>query len=205
MSDVFDEQDASPPTVPDPSDESIDELLEDPPKWPTVVGTISIVWAGLTLTCSGCGVGSMFIFGPMMQSQAQGGSLPPSMQLGPVDWLALGLGLSNAALLLAAGITLTMRNYTSRILHIFYGLLAFPLSAFGTYLQWGKQAQMAQWAQDNPNSPFAQGGATNSTWQVALFIFLMGLGLAWPVFCLVWFGLVKNKRESLTGGVEHVV
>lgn len=205
MSDVYDDHEASPPTVPDPSDESIDELLEDPPKWPTVVGTISIVWAGLTLTCSGCGIGSMTLFGPMMQSQVQGGSLPPTMQLGATGWLMLGLGLSNAVVLLVAGIMLAMRNHTARILHLFYGLLAFPLTAFGTFFQWGKQAQMAQWIQDNPESPFAQTGAINPTLQLIGFAFGLLMALAWPVFCLIWFGLVKRTKESMTGSAEPVI
>jgi uncharacterized membrane protein YukC len=28
--------------------------------------------------------------------------------------------------------------------------------------------------------------------------------LTYPLFCVIWFALVKNKREHLTGGVEEV-
>lgn len=29
------------------------------------------------------------------------------------------------------------------------------------------------------------------------------IGLAWPVFCLIWFGFVKTKPEQMTGGVRE--
>lgn len=204
MSDEFDTHESSPPTMPDPDDDAIDELIEDPPKWPTVVGTVSIVWAGLSLLGGVCGIVSMTFMPQFLGASGEVGPLPPTMQFGPIDWLLMGLGTTNAVVLLIAGITTVMRNHTGRLLHIFYGFLAFPLTGLGTFFQWGKQAQMAQWIQDNPDSPFAQQVAAGETLQVILFALGLLLALAWPVFCLIWFGLVKRTKASMIGSVEPV-
>ena len=41
--------------------------LNEAPKWPKVVGIISIIWALVGLTCGGRGMASSFLLAPMME------------------------------------------------------------------------------------------------------------------------------------------
>ena len=54
-----------------------------------------------------------------------------------------------------------------------------------------------EWARQNPDNPWAQ--QQNPLLTVVIFAFVIVLSFAWPVFCLIWFGLVKRTPESMTG------
>ncbi|MFG0275748.1 MAG: hypothetical protein ACF8QF_11900, partial [Phycisphaerales bacterium] len=62
------------------------------------------------------------------------------------------------------------------------------------------QIQMQEWIEANPDSDFAraagQGGGAGG--MIGLAIGLI-IGLAWPSFCLIWFGLVKRKPVDIVG------
>src|SRR5947209_8732581 len=93
----------NPPTEPDVD---LELTLAEPPSWPKTVGTISIIWAGLGLTCTGCGLASMAYktFGP---PPAEGPFGPPPAVLQPSfpQMIATIPGFIWLFLLLAAGIT----------------------------------------------------------------------------------------------------
>jgi hypothetical protein len=187
----------TPPTEPG---ELEDALLADPPSWPKVVGIISIVWASLGLTCTGLGVLGL-LFMPMMAGAAQGQSLPPTMQPGILMWVNLAVGFVVVLLLMAAGISLVNRRPSGRSLHLVYGVTGILTSSYGLFVQWQGIQQMAQWRQANPTSPFAQGGSPTA--DLIGLLFGAVLGLAWPIFCLIWFGLIKRTHDSITGGLDE--
>lgn len=197
---------ALPPDVPptEPGDLE-DALFVEPPRWPKVVGITSIVWASLWLTCSGVGVLAMIVFMPMMQSAAQqqspGASLPPTMQMDPMKWASMAFSLILLVVLLIAGIMLVNRRPAARALHLLYGVLGLVGAAWGMFMQWQAHTQMAQWRQANPTSPFAQ--QSSAVGEIIGLIIGLVAGLGWPVFCLIWFGLVKRTHESMTGGIDE--
>jgi len=185
---------------PPPSMPSGEDLADaGPPVWPKVVGIISIAWGSLGLLCGICG-SIMLPFMPNITG-VSADQLPPTMQFGPVQWVSLGVGVLLAVFLLVAGIMLVCRLPQARLAHIAWALLQCVNGVAATYLQWQAQSQMAQWAQANPNSPFAQGqSGSGSTFSlifgIALTVFF---AFAWPVFCLVWFVMVKRSANDITG------
>lgn len=188
-----------PPAGFDPDDPS---LFVEAPRWPKVVGTISIVWACIGLFCAGCGFAVMPFQAQFMEPMLEGAPLPPTMVMGPLDWALAGIGLGLTFVLLFAGIATVGRKPVGRTLHLAYALAALPLVAVNIWNALDKNAAMAQWAADYPNSPMAQGqSGPGAAFGAAISVILILLfGLAWPVFCLIWFGLVKRTAESMTGG-----
>lgn len=172
------------------------------PKWPKVVGIISIVFAGVGLTCSGCGVVGMTL-SPQLAGMAgaQAGPLPPSMQFGAMQYVQVGVGVVLTLVLLAAGIATLRRRYTGRPLHLVYGVLTIPQLIWSIMTQLDVATKMNQWVAANPDSPFAQGHSPAGVW-IGIGMTLL-IGLPWPLFCLAWFGFVKTKPDDFTGG--HLV
>ena len=180
-----------------------------PPAWPKVVGIISIVWAALGLTCSGCGVVGLVMnssMGPQMEQafrdQGETAPLPPSMQVTTGQYAQVVVGVLMALLLLFAGITTLARSSTGRMLHLAYGALSLPLAAWSVYITMQQMAAMDQYVQDYPDSMFA--AQHNPAIYIGMLAFGLVLGLAWPVFCLVWFGVIKTKPEQMTGSETSV-
>jgi hypothetical protein len=189
-----------PPTEPGDLE---DALFVEPPRWPKVVGIISIVWGALLLTCTGCGALAPAVFFPMLQSmvKAQGQSLPPTMQFGVAQWVGIALGGVMAVFLLIAGIMLVNRRPAARPLHLGYGVVAILQGIWGIAMQLQANQTMKVWVQQNPTSPFAKNNSPIG------FIIGLAIGVviafAWPVFCLIWFGLVKRTHDSMTGGLDE--
>lgn len=181
-----------PPTEPEP-------LLEpaELPRWPAVIGGISIGWAAFGLGCAGCGVLSLALG---LQPGAGTDQAPPPTMTPPM-MVHMGVSSLNTVLLLIAGIMTCTRRPVGRALHLAYGGVAIPLLVVGVILQLQSQSAMMQWMQDNPDSPTAQ--AMNSGFgRIAMtFGLVLGvlLGAPWPIFCLIWFGLVKRRPADLTG------
>jgi len=185
-----------------------DELDRTPPKWPKVVGIISIVFGSLGLTCIGCSltmmtVGGSFIEKMVQQAAQQSGGAsaptPPTMQFGAIDLTLGGIGVVLSVVLLLAGITTLSRKSVGRLLHLVYGGANLPLTLWSTWNTLQKMAAMGQYVRDNPDSPFAQGYSPIGS--MIGIAFGLAIGLAYPVFCLVWFGAVKTRHEQMTGGL----
>lgn len=162
-----------------------------PRKWPVVVGIISICLSSLFLVCTVVGVGMLAIMPRMMKDQ---GPLPPTMTVSTPMLVQAVLGVVDLVILLVAGIMTVRRNPSGRTTHLVYAVLALPLVALGTWVQWQNGAAMEQWVRENPGSPFAKG--YSPTGQTIGLLFGVLMGAAWPVFCLIWFGAVKRTAES---------
>lgn len=191
----------SPPLEPTPPMNPIDDLVwDEPPGWPKVVGGISIGWAALGLTCAGCGVAGMAF---MTSGSLPGmeGPLPPPMVPTPLTWIFMLLSFAPPILLLAAGIVTMSRKPVGRPLHLVYAVIAIVMTAVGVWFQLQQQAAMEAWIQQNPDSPWAQqqNAPGAQMGQIAGLIVGIIAGFAWPIFCLVWFGLIKTKPEDFTG------
>lgn len=193
----------TPPLSAAPSDAdaaAFDHAFQDPPKWPTVVGTISIVWGGLSLTCAGCGVASM-LFSPQMMKMAEAELGPaPAVMLPTMPQLILsGLGVPWAILLIVAGIFTVTRSPAGRASHLVWAVGSLLIGLLYAVLAVQQQLAIADWAAQNPDNQWAQ----HNNPLVAYVSLAVGLVLsfAWPVFCLIWFGLVKHRPEDMTGGV----
>jgi len=177
--------------------------LAEPPKWPKVVGIISIVWAGLGLTCTGCGLASMVFMPQLMKvsEQAMGGPMPAIMQPGPLQIVLTAASLIPVILLLLAGIATVGRKPTGRPLHLAYAVVSIVMSVASTVVAAQHQLAVIEWAQQNPDSKWAGQAQSPMAWIGLAFGIL--IGLAWPVFCLIWFGLVKRRNADITEGLEE--
>lgn len=191
----------TPPTIPD------DDLLAEPPMWPKVVGIISIIFASIGLLCGGCGLAMMPAIGKMMASSAQNFELPPIYQFSLVGLGLSLLGIAHAGLLMGAGISTILRKPVGRKLHLIYAGLAFPMVLIGMLYQWKMHVDTTAWAQQaDPNNPFAQQALAPGAKIGAIVGFAFGLvlGLSWPIFTLIWFGLVKRDAASMGRSREVV-
>jgi hypothetical protein len=173
----------------------------EPAKWPKVVGIVSIVWSVLGVTCGGCGLAS----GAMTEWAAS--MAPPEFGPMPAELKPMGLqlglagaGMFWALLLMASGIACVMRKPGARPLHLTYAIGAIVLGLAGAYLGYMQQQVAMQFVRDNPSSKWAQQAKP----EIGLIMLVVGtaLALAWPVFCLIWFGMVKRRGEGLDGGAD---
>lgn len=186
-----------------PTEQGDDWDFAEAPGWPKVVGIISIILGALGLVCGGAGIVWMAVGPGMMQGSAQNmqGGMPPVLLQMNVPVLALtAVGTAWSILLVVAGAMCAGRKPMARSLHLLWALGTVVLTIVNTKFQLDIQADIAEWIKDNPNSDFAQYAQRGGGGMVGLAIGLF-IGLAWPVFCLIWFGFVKTKPEQMTGGV----
>jgi hypothetical protein len=172
-----------------------DAPIAPEPAWPKVVGIISTCWASLGLFCGVCGTTMGFV-GPMMAKMAEqqmGGPMPKEMQASPAQLILGVVGLGGSALLLAAGIATTKRRPAGRSLHLFASIAGLILTAIGGWLAYQQQMALSHWLQQNPSDPWAR--QANPGIGLAIGGFMTLLGLAWPIFCLVWFGAMGKRPE----------
>ncbi|MBM4108027.1 MAG: hypothetical protein FJ255_04350 [Phycisphaerae bacterium] len=166
----------------------------EPPKWPKVVGIISIVWGSIGLVCVGCGAASPFLSGMFMPPEMMNPP-PPWAQPSPLMFASLGVSLIVTTVLIIAGAVTVGRKPAGKPLHLAYVVLGLLSMAFGIYVQLQQQAAIRQWALDNPDNPLAksmQGGGIGQSIGMAFGIFL---GAAYPLFCLVWFGFLGKRPD----------
>ena len=186
-----------------------DELMNPRPKWPEVIGIISIVLAGLGLTCGGIGIiWQGFVAPGFMEQALDGDPFPDAMRLNGVDYTIGGAGLVLSLVLLFAGIACVTHRPVARIMHLVYAGCSIPLN-IGSYLnQMAKAESMQQWAQDYPNNPISQSMDPSNPMaaigQIVGLVLFMLLGLGIPLFYLIWFGLLKTKPEQMTGDEEGI-
>ncbi len=186
----------APPTEPG-------ELLlpGDAPRWPRVVGIISIVWGSLGLLCAGCGIVYFGVMMPRFSQMAEeqmGGPMPAVMMPPLGQYVMMALGTVLAVVLVVAGSLTAARNPLGRVLHLAYGAVGVLLSLVGSAIGVQQQLAIAEYFRQNPTDPWAK--QNNPTVGFVMVAVMALLGLAWPGFCLIWFGLVKRTAESLTGG-----
>ncbi|MCB9837924.1 MAG: hypothetical protein H6813_01165 [Phycisphaeraceae bacterium] len=184
------------------ADEFDDDLDAELPKWPKVVGIISIVWGSIGVICNGLGVASSFL-SPMMAGSAGEGQMPPSVTDPPMTViLASVFGVLLSIFLVVAGVMTVLRRYAGRSMHLIYAPLHLISIVVGVMMQLEIQSQNAQWAKDNPDTIFAQQQQVGGIVGLVMLGIFTVIFLIWPVFCLVWFGLKKKTHQDMTGGVN---
>ncbi|MEX0876854.1 MAG: hypothetical protein WD114_05295 [Phycisphaerales bacterium] len=178
------------------------------PKWPKVIGIISIVLGSLGLVCGGLGLVATPLASKFMEGALEGDPVPYGMVPTAADYIIMGLSVVLALLLLFAGITAVAHRPVTRVMHIVYALLSIPMSIWSYLNQMEKAELNAQWARDFPDNQMAQGmdpsNAGAAAGQIFGLIVLLVFGIGLPVFYLIWFGLIKTKPEQITGGEEGV-
>ncbi|MBL8763217.1 MAG: hypothetical protein JNM07_02980 [Phycisphaerae bacterium] len=174
-------------------------IPDDPPGWPKVVGIISICWSVLGLTCIGCGVIGMFVPVMMKESmeKAMEGPMPAAMQPSIHQFVQLGSGAAWTVLLMVAGIMCVMRRPAARPLHLLYAVGSFVLAAMSVWFTLQQQQAMNDWAAQNPGTKWADQINQGKSFQWIGLAIGVALSSIWPVFCIVWFGLVKRSAESM--------
>lgn len=166
--------------------------LVEPPRWPKVIGTISIVWAALGLTCSGCGLASIALMDQFIKpAEERFGPMPDVMKPGLTQMVSSVASFIPVIVLLVAGIMVVARKPVGGTLHLVYAVLSLITTGLGVILGVQQQLAIAAWVKQNPDSQWAQ--QSNPTVGFAVLGFMILLGLAWPVFCLIWFGVVKRR------------
>ncbi len=176
-----------------------EEVYVDMPQWPKAIGIVSIIWSGIGLTCLGCGVAGMAAGQAFMTDEMRAQS--PPMNFGLLDYGSMGASGLNAVVLLIAGILTLRRSISGRWLHLIYALVSLPMFGLGVWLTMGHQHDQTLWYSQNPDSPGAKmmaGGSGGVIKSITLGVQII-FGLGYPVFLLIWFGLVKRSGASMTG------
>ena len=184
-----------------PTDRDEDIELADPPKWPKVVGIISIILGTLGVICTGGGTAMAGLSAKMIQSSGMQGPFPPAITNPPmIVYISGALSVLLSIYLIVTGVITANRKPIGRIMHVIYAILAIIIITVALKYTFDQQAVMAQWVKDHPDAPFAktQSGAGGSIGLV-IGIFMSFLRYIWPTFCLIWFGLIKTKAKHMTG------
>ena len=182
-----------------------------PAGWPKPIGVLSLVFGILAVTCGVAGTGLSFFSESFAQTMSFG-QLPPATPPFPMMpsasplFIASGvLGVIVNIVLIVAGIRLLKRQQQGRTLHLAYALLGVLAAFVGTYAGYvGQQdllASQAAWAEQyGEASDYGKQIAAQVDMQqqcagtsqaVGSIIGLAGW-LAWPVFCIIWFGMAKK-------------
>jgi len=197
----MDETTAAPPTTPADLD-----IVPEPPKWPTPVGVLSIVFGSLSLVCGGLfglvGLFGMNTFFQWMASQPGANfDPPPPMPIDPFVVATMLISLIFQVLLIAAGIATVKRNASGRPMHLVYAIGFMITALVGSYAAWEWQAayastpEVVQWKAENAGNPSTRGmGQGPSAVQTSVNL---GISCAWPIFCLFWFGPKGRSERAL--------
>ncbi|MBL8762272.1 MAG: hypothetical protein JNL50_13320 [Phycisphaerae bacterium] len=187
----------SPPVL----DYDIDAI--EPPRWPKAVGITSIVIGSIMVGCAGCGVVGLVV-APSLVPEDMKAQMPPS-QASPGMLIHLAAGAISDILLIVAGAMTVGRKIAGRHLHLAYAGFAIVLFGIGVWLQFQQQAIMQQWAAQNPDNPQAKAMSGPMGNIGLIFGIAIGalFGVVYPVFLIIWFGMVKRTQESMTGGIER--
>ncbi len=176
-----------------------EDMLDDMPGWPKPVGILSIVFGGIAVTCIGFGMASMFVMPSLMGAALGDDPLPPTMKPGLVQIALMAVSVLMNVLLIIGGISCLSRKIATRYMHLIYGVGLIVLAVVGVFFQFELMAQMDIYVQDYPDNQISQ--SYNRTTQLVSALVMTALSLAWPVFCLIWFGLVKKTEDDMTGGL----
>lgn len=165
-----------------------------PARWPKAIGVLSVIFGVLGILLPIAMLATIPIFSGVVRSQLDGAQMPPSMELSP---LVIGLTAFGTLVnigLIVAGFMLIARRSFGRTLHLAYAIVGVLAVFGGVFYNFQTQAKMAEWASRYPDNAFVQNMGDQGTGMFAVIGLLIGLavGLTWPVFCIVWFGIVKR-------------
>jgi len=132
-------------------------------------------------------IGGMGPAGPPGVTPPQPSSVAIAQQIASLGWAIV--------LIVAAAMTFT-RKPLGRTLHLIWAIGAMALAIWGLSIARAQHAQMIQQMREQ--------GSEQQVIDLAQSAMPFALGcsgvftLAWPVFCLIWFGLVKRSTASMT-------
>lgn len=191
--------------IPTPLDPLSDALFDEPPMWPKVIGIISIAWGSLGLFCGLCGVVGIVAMNLVPQGGGSNplGAMPDVMKPSIGQYVILSLSFPSTILLLAAGIVLVLRKPSSRSLHLLYALSSIPLSIAGVIFGLAQVADQVAWKQHNAADPWAKNIQPEFGYIAVAFSGI--LGVAWPLFLLIWFLAVKRRSSDISAGVREAL
>lgn len=172
----------------------------EPARWPKVVGTISICWGGFWLLCGGCGLAYMAMMPRFLSGveQQMGEPMPDVMKPGMAQLVLGAVGMISPILLLIAGILTVRRKPAGRTMHLLYACVGIVLTTVSTVIGVQQQLKIMEWVKHNGSSKWAQGGS--SAVGLVVMVAILALSVAWPFFCMIWFGAVKRDNRDLDGG-----
>ncbi len=185
--------------IADPDDLEID-VDAVRPGWPKAVGIISIVWGVVGVVCNGLGIASFFLT-PMFMGQIPGGAPDVLMNPAPLTLAPSVLGALASVFLIVAGAALAGRQPAARAMHLAYGAASIVLIGLSIWMQLGIQARIAEWCRQNSDTDFARQQAQGGSIGQVIGLFFAVVFLVWPIFCLIWFGVIKKRPGDMTGGV----
>ncbi len=120
--------------------------LTERPRWPKVIGIISILYGAFGLTCGGIGSAFAIVMPSLIESQLNGDPVPDGMIMHGADYLLLAVGLFLAGLLIFAGIAAVSYRPLTRMLHLMYAGCSLPITVLSYLNQTAKQESMQEWA-----------------------------------------------------------
>ena len=122
-----------------------------------------------------------------------------AQQHSPLSLVGFAMGGLAVFLLLSAGILTITRRPDGRYLHLAYALLSLVNFCMMVFGMTQTLHIMQDWAAQNPTHEFAKAMGVISTVMKITMVFAGVLSAGYPLFLLVWFGLVKRTPESMTG------
>lgn len=181
------------------------QISAEPPKWPKVVGIISIVLASMSLVCGGCGLVQN------VMGLAQGGKdveVPNSapIHIPPPSVLSVGLGVMGwlwAVVLLVAGIMTVKRLARGRLLHLVNAAVSIVLTIASVAVGMAEMQRVLD--AFGQNSQMAQVAGFIRMFAYGVMCFAVTLGLGYPIFLLVWFGIMGKRPEAGAAPQEPLV
>jgi hypothetical protein len=146
-------------------------------KWPLIIGIISIAFASLAIICTPASLA-------MHKLNPQSGEVFKGMPVWFDAYMTAScvVGVLMGIVLLAAGILLVLRKPAARPLHLGYACLAVVVCLVGLAVS---LLAFSGTATDGPAAAVVYGGIACS----------LPIGLAFPIFLLIWFLRGSIARE----------
>lgn len=179
------------------------DLPPDPPAWPKVIGIISIVFGSLGVMCTGCGGAMLFAMPALLKlSEEQFGPAPDVFKPPVAQFAMIPVGLILAIVLLVAGIMLIRRKPAARAMHLVYAIINTLLNLAGVAVGIAHLQKLAAWKAANEGDQWA--AQINMPQQYATMAISVAIGIGYPLFLLIWFGLVKRKATDMGTVPEYL-
>jgi hypothetical protein len=159
-------------------------------RWPTVLGTIAMAYAVLTLLCGiGGAISAKLVGSTLPGSFHQADIMPGGLLFVVVSVVSWGLAL----LLLITGIGIYLRRHWS-VLPVRLWAVAYMIQGVVGAVMGMSAVQTALRSQAMP----PRGGPSRGAFEASMFIGMVGgmaVTFAPAVFTLIWFGRAKIKAE----------
>lgn len=178
------------------------DAFQEPTSWPKVIGIVSMIWGGLSITCAGCGAIGAIASVSMIPEEMKAQGLPPTVGLNLTNGISMAVGTLMAIVLFAAGLTTLRRSMTGRTLHLIWSALSILWIPIAMFLIFRQNAEMDRWAADNPENQFAKQHLAGGGIGMAIGVGITLIFSLYPVFIFIWFMFIKKTKESF--GAEAV-